>query len=130
MSLSQAILRDMPTRREIYDRNRWLRSIGNRMTELDLLGNRDEYGNYDVLPLSRVWDWSSYPYEPPISARDWWFVIEGMRPSYVKDRFLSQLCYGISGHYSLEYVDDVRDSMRHNDLTLTFDISTETFLIL
>lgn len=129
VSLSDVIQSDVPTLSSQYKRDDWLVSIGKRMRWIDVLGTRMPNGEYYVIPLSRVWDWDSDPYEPPMSGVDWWYVIQGMPESNIKDNFLYELAYGLTGDMTDEHIADALDQLRYSNLTLTFDTSINTFIL-
>lgn len=129
LSISNLIESDIPTISSQNKRNKWLISIGKNIRRIDVLGRYTSLDDYDVIPLSRVWDWSADPYEPPMSGMDWWYVIQGMPDSRTKDDFLIELAYGLTGHTGEEYIDDALDQLKNTNLTLTFDTITRTFLL-
>lgn len=119
----------VPSYRSVYERDLWLYKMGKTITREDVLGVKDGYMWYSVYPLSRVWDWIDTPYDPPLSANDWYIVIKGMPRSDFKDEFLVYLAYSLIGHIDDDSIHMALKEMKNNYLTLTFNTSTDTYEI-
>lgn len=128
VSIIDVVDRYVPTREDMIRRDRWLYTLGPKMTRADLLGVKSKHG-YDVLPLTRVWDWVNIPYQYPLTARDWWIVIQGMPDSNLKDDFLLALTYGVEYHTAPDYEEMAIDSMQYDNGTLVFNPYLDMFLI-
>lgn len=129
VSIIDVVSRYVPTKEDQTRRDRWLYSLGPKMTRADLLGIRGHNG-YIVLPLTRVWDWVDTPYQYPITARDWYIVLQGIPESRLKEDFIIQLTHGINYHTGVGYTSDALNTMEYDNGTLIFNPDLDMFLII
>jgi hypothetical protein len=129
VSVIDVARRSLVTISHIEKRNQWLKSIGKTVTREDLLGKRGEHG-YTILPLENVWNMYNPPFIPPITARDWYHVIEGIENERLKMDFLISITHGVMWHTTENDVRDTLNLMKTSDATLVFDSIMDMFMII
>jgi len=129
VSIIDLVRRSLVTASHIDRRNMWLRSLGSTVTREDLLGKRDKYG-YTILPLENVWNMRNPPFLPPITAKDWYHVIDGIENERLKMDFLISITHGINWHTTETDVRETLELMKNSTATLVYDITMDMFMII